>query len=64
MSEASELLRVREIYKQIVEDNKTHVQYIEVLEKRIRELETSAQSDIDRLSKRIQELRLRTIQET
>lgn len=40
MDDAKELMRVRESFKQVVEDNKTHVQYIQVLEKRIRELET------------------------
>ena len=64
MDEAKEGLKIRESFKQIIEDNKTHVQFIQVLEKRIRELETSAKSDIDRLHKRITELRLRTIQET
>eukprot|EP00347_Sterkiella_histriomuscorum_P000039 403377416 len=64
MDEAKELLRVRESFKQVVEDNKTHVQFIQVLEKRIRDLESQAQSDIEKLHKRLNELRLRTIQET
>ena len=40
MDEARELLRARDCFRQVVEDSKTHVQYIQVLEKRIRELET------------------------
>lgn len=39
MDETRETLRLRESFKQVVEDNKTHVQFIEVLERRIRELE-------------------------
>ncbi|CDW86559.1 UNKNOWN [Stylonychia lemnae] len=64
MDEAKELIRVRDSFKQVVEDNKTHVQFIQVLEKRIKELETQAQSDIEKLHQRLNELRLRTIQET
>lgn len=64
MEEAKEGLRIKESFKQVVEDNKTHVQYIQVMERRTRELETQAKSDIDRMHKRINELRLRTIQET
>lgn len=40
MEEAKEGLRVKESFKSVVEDNLTHVQYVQVLENRIRELET------------------------
>jgi len=61
MEEAKEALRVKESLQQVIEDNKTHVQYIQVLENRIKELECSASADIDKLHKRITELRLKTI---
>lgn len=42
MAEVREGLRVKESYKNLVEDNKVHVEYIGVLERRISDLESKA----------------------
>ena len=64
MAEVRESLRTKEAYKNVVEDNKVHVEYTTMLEKRVRELESKASEEMAGLHARINELRLRTIQET